>query len=209
MHSIDEVKYSEEVEPILREVFLNDNPFDRPFSPTISDRIVLFPIWTHLESCLIKCLVEAAKKVGDQGCYLSRLIEYGDNYDHCYILLSELSRFYASPSEFEQSISVQLHMVLSPEYVLFSEQGKWGLLVAEHFGVLGGSYEFIEKITKGLPNLQNQVYDWLNWIKNERMRTANQYLDGLPKLDWLLELLTHIYGPEVSLEMMRETGILL
>lgn len=209
MYTLTDKQFQEDAEPIFRKIFVNDDPFEAPFSSEIVSKMMLFPIWTDLESSFLQSLSKAAFREGDLGCYLSRLIEYDDCYNHCYIPLSELLKFYISPSDNEKSIREQKQIILYPEYAIFSEQGKWGLLVAEHCGVLGGSHQFIEAMRANLPNLDQQIYSWLSWLKLEKIRCNELYVGGqMPKYSWAEKLLVHLYGQESAKEMIIKTGIL-
>ncbi|MCU0536388.1 MAG: hypothetical protein MUD14_21075 [Hydrococcus sp. Prado102] len=197
MHVLTEAQYKLEAEPILRKIFINDYPFGQPFSPNIIARRVIYPCY-NLEQPFLEALTEAATKQGDIGCYLSVFWQFESQFSDCYILLSELFEGFISPIP-EKRIEIKLDMLIIPEYILYSAQGKWGLMISdEHHGLLGGSSEFIEVFYKFLPDFDNQAYNFL-----ERMQDLKP--DGsFKKLDWLSGMLAHVYGQEAAKKMLQE-----
>ncbi|MGK7874025.1 MAG: hypothetical protein AB4426_12145 [Xenococcaceae cyanobacterium] len=199
MHTLSEAQYQAEAEPILRRVFVNDDPFEEPFSPNITGRIIIYPCYNYLETPLIDALIAAASSLGDTSCYLTQLWRDEKEPNHCYIPLLQLHEFYCCSSGNNKLIE---KIKLLSEYVIYSGQGKWGLMVShEHHGMLGGSPEFIEAVYQVIPDLDRQVYDFL---KNFQLsKAAGMRLT----LEWLPELLTHVYGIDAAEKMLRETGL--
>jgi hypothetical protein len=48
MYILTEKQYQIEAEPLLRQVFINEDPFDEPFSPNVNSRMLVYPLydWT-------------------------------------------------------------------------------------------------------------------------------------------------------------------
>ena len=90
-------------------------------------------------------------------------------------------------------------MCVTPGYILFSEQGKWGLMVSdEHHGLLGGSSEFMRIFSEHTPDIDRQVYDFLEVMHDVRTDGSRK------KLNWLLQILSHVYGRENALDMIEK-----
>jgi hypothetical protein len=198
MYALTEEQYEIEAEPIFQQIFVKVDAFNKPFFPKIIARRIVYPLDNYLEQPFLEALIEAATKVGDIGCYLSVLWQFEGQPNNCYIPLSELLEGYTSPLS-EKTIEGRLNMCIIPEYILYSAQGKWGLIVSdEHHGMLGGSSEFIEVFYKYLPNLDNQVYDFLERMQD--LRPDGSY----KKIGWLSDMLSHVYGQESAEKMLKE-----
>ncbi|MBE9182618.1 hypothetical protein IQ268_29185 [Oculatella sp. LEGE 06141] len=204
MYPLSETQYRAEAESKLRQVFITDNPFGQPFSTSVAARKILYPFFSYLEEPFLVPLIKAAINVGDTGCYLTQLWrdENESSPNHCYIPLSELSRGYTAPPFSEELIEVKTGMKLLSEYVLYSERGKWGVMVShEHHGLLGGSLEFMDIVSQEIPDIDEQVCKFLDDFR--QLKVAGRHLT----LDWLPEFLEHVYGREVAERMLIETKL--
>lgn len=203
MRALTELEYQVEAEPILRKVFVNDNPFDRPFSPSITARRMIYPCECYVDQPLIDAVIAAAASSGDTGCYLSLLWKHSAHPNHCYIPFSEFSEAYNGTEENGRLVAVQLGLEVNLENVLYSSQGKWGIfLCQERYGLLGGSPEFIEEIRRSVPDLDTQVYGFL-----QNCRGFFEDLGMKPDLyqiEWLPGLLAHVYGPKKARKLLRD-----
>lgn len=73
MYILTEKQYQIEAEPILRQVFINEDPFDEPFSPNVNSRMLVYPLYDWTGSIFLKALIKAASDIGDREIYLSLL----------------------------------------------------------------------------------------------------------------------------------------
>lgn len=202
MHIISNTQYKLKVEPILRQVFINDNPCDKPFSPKITSRKIIYPCYNYLEKPFLYALIDGSFKSGDSGCYLSQLLLDENRPNHCYIPLSELLDGYTAPPYSKSLIEVKLDIDLLSEYVLYSAKGKWGFMVSdEHHGLLGGSSKFMKNFHKFIPDIDLQVYSFLG--KYQEAKRSGSSLT----LDWLSHLLSHVYGQETAKKLLQETNL--
>lgn len=207
MYVLSEPQFKLEAEPILLRVFVNDNPFDQPFSPNVMGRIIVYPCEGAIDSPLIDVLIAAAANLGDTGCYISLLpTAYpGDGPGHCYIPLSDFLEGYAGPPGSDMLIGARLGInPYTLDSVIYSASGKWGLMRShERHGLLGGPPEFIEEIRAGVPDLDRQVYGFL-----ERLRwllvDAGVNPPDVTRNKWLPGLLAHVYGPEAAEKILQE-----
>ena len=70
----------------------------------------------------------------------------------------------------------------------------------ERHGLLGGSRQFVESIVHALPDLRQQVEDFLAvWKQNQTRFGSN--------LDWLPRMLEHVYGEGHAQELMVRAGL--
>ena len=97
MYSLDDLEFQIKVEPILRKVFVVDNPFEEAFSTDITSRKIIYPIYNYPEQNLLEALIKAASVEG-AGCYLSLFWQSKGQPNHCYVPFSELVEGFASPS---------------------------------------------------------------------------------------------------------------
>jgi hypothetical protein len=198
MYSLDDAEFYTTVEPILRKVFVVDNPFGEPFSPDIATRKIVYPIYDYPNRNLLEALIKAASTEGDSGCYLSLFWQSEGQPNHCYVPFSELVEGFATPS-FGKGIAERLNMCIFPGYILFSEQGRWGLMVSdERHGLLGDSSEFIRIFSEHVPNIDRQVYDFLEVMQDVRTDGSRK------KLNWLLQMLSHVYGRENAVKIIKK-----
>ncbi|MBW4497538.1 MAG: hypothetical protein KME26_31625 [Oscillatoria princeps RMCB-10] len=204
MYSLTESQFYVEAEPILRNIFVKDDPFGRTFSTKISGRIIIYPCQDEIERPLIDAIIAAAANLGDTGCYMWAIYPKLTNFCHCYVPLSEFLEGYAGPVDSKQLIGYKLDM--NPYFLdgfIYSAQGKWGIRKShEQYGLLGGPPEFIEEIRKTVPDLDDQVYGFL-----ERLKQFKALSPQAMTLNWLPALLGHIYGSEAAEKMLQETGL--
>ncbi len=202
MYGLTEAEYKVQAEPILRKVFVNDDPFRETFSPNIIERVIVYPCDIDIEPPLLDGLIAAASSIGDKGCYLTQLWQSKGHVNHCYIPIQELLGNDGYFCEHEKLVEAGINMNYIAEYVMYLERGLWGVMVShEHHGILGGSPEFIEKIHELVPDLYEQVNLFLDRFQYFKAYGLN------PKLGWLPGLLTHVYGQETASRMLQETGL--
>jgi len=200
MYPLSEEQYRLEAEPILRQIFIHDDPFGDPFSTNITERVILYRCETYLETPLLDALIAGASILGDTGCYLTQTWRNNNEVGHCYIPLSELRSGFDS---FDEHIEVLLGTQLGSEYVLYSPQGKWGFMLShEHHGMLGGTSEFMACVRQLVPDLDKQVYDFLDTLGYYKFMMPNHVT-----LNWLPGLLSHVYGEETAKKMLEEKGL--
>ena len=205
MQIITHSEFTNKLEPILRRVFVNDNPFIRPLNDRVQARAIVYPCsagyW--IEPPLTDALITAASNLGDRGCYISLLWRPQNEPWHWYIPFEEFIEVYVEESQkyVEYQFSQQASLC---ETVIYSPQGKWGIILSHEFhGVIGGSAEFLEDIRSVVPFFDEQVYAFL-----ERLRYFKQtYRSELVTLDWLPGLLTNVYGKEVAEQILRKTSL--
>lgn len=196
MYSLNNAEYYQKVEPIFKKVFIKSDDCGQPFSCNISRRVIIYPIFVHPKSIFLEAIIQAGSIERDVGCYLTVFWKSFEQPNHCYIPFSQLLSF---AEDSEERIEKQLNMFIFPTYVLFSEQGKWGLIVSDtHHGILGGSSGFIELFSKLIPDLDNQVYDFLEDMQD--LRTDGSY----KKLNWLSGMLIHVYGEKKAHQILEE-----
>lgn len=204
MHTLTEKEFRLKAEPALRQIFVNDDAFDESFSSKIVARTIVYPCEQYIEPPLINAIITAASHLGDTGCYLYDLWAGKDSPIYCYIPFSNFFEAYLGTGKHEEYLGYKLGTSLSLENVLYSPNGKWGIMIShERHGMLGGSVEFIEKISQAIPDLDRQVYDFIK----ERLRREGKSPFSTGVLRLLPKLLIHVYGQTIAEQIMQEVGI--
>ncbi|HIK14502.1 MAG TPA: hypothetical protein IGS53_04310 [Leptolyngbyaceae cyanobacterium M33_DOE_097] len=149
----------------------------------------------------MSALVAAATQLGDQGCYITMGIRTPNEPYHCYVPLSELEAGYAGTDE-RNLIGTRLGMHVYNYYTtIFSDSGKWGIrIVEEGMGFLGGTQTFLQLLQALVSHLDEQGLLFLKALKG--LELAGSQLT----IEWLPELLTHMYGEELAITMLDENG---
>lgn len=202
MYALTDEQYRVEAKPLLRQVFVNDDPFNHPFSSRVTARRIIYPCSNYVEQPLIDAVIAAAFKIGDIGCYISLIWSNPDSTVHAYVPLSDFLEAYTGPPG-PQRIEVKLNMDIISENIIYSDTGRWGIMLShEYNGLLGGTPEFIELVQAAIPDLDLQVYGFLRRLqgfKSDRPLSVT--------LNWLPGLLTHVYGSEIAEKLLQETGL--
>jgi hypothetical protein len=188
---LSEVEFQTEAEVVLRRVFVNDDPYDQPFATGMHVRKILYEFWYELELPLLEAVMTAASDQGDRGFYVSVLerpaAKAQNRPYHWYVPFSDIAAY---------------HLLVGPlQNAIYSPNGRWGIMASdEHHALPGGTVAFVKMIQKFIPNLENQVYEFLEtWCANRANYGS--------KLDWLPGLLRHIYGSETAERLLREADL--
>lgn len=201
MYTLSQNQYQPEAEPIFQRVFITDDPLaNEIFSPAMKARIIFFALTQQIEIPIMDAVVASATNLGDSGCYISLTEQWKDSSaNHCYIQFSEFS--------LPELDLPKLGMHFVSDYFIYSSSGKWGVLVSSaYYGLLGGSPEFVEGVRTAFPELDRQVYDFLQYWKNDTDDRVSRG-DKSAIENWLPQLLTHVYGAEIAEKLLRETGL--
>lgn len=202
MYTLTETEFHLEAEPCLRKIFVNDNPFDHPFSSRVTARKIIYPCSNYVDQPLIDAVIAAASKIGDIGCYISLIWSNPDSPVHAYVPLSEFLEAYTGPPG-PQRIEVKLNMDIISENIIYSDTGRWGIMLShECNGLLGGTPEFMEEVQAAIPDLDLQVYGFLR-----RLQGFKSDRPLFVTLDWLPGLLSHVYGSKIAEKLLQETGL--
>lgn len=202
MRILKKADYHQEAEPILRQVFVKDNPSEEVFADKIQDRKIIYRYKYEIDPNFAQALIEAASSIGDSGCYLSLLWQTArpNHANHCYIPFSE---FWSTYVEKENENYSKIRFFCVSENVLYSPQAKWGIMFShEGYALLGGVSNFMAEISKLVPNLDSQVYQFLEYLQYCKANYYGTQLDW-----WLPRLLSHVYGQEIAERMLTETGL--
>jgi len=211
MHVISEIEFKTKVEPILRQVFLTDDPFGPPlFSSSIIERGILYTYAEKDEdedklgcSISINALISAATKLGDEGCYISSPlipVEFPDAARHCYVPFSEFYAGYTGSQGESNLIGVKTGVNPYHSCIFFSPRALWGIFLCEGpLGLIGGPKKFMEEIYNVQPDLYEHVYRYIKYLRPTEGIASTILL-------WLPVFLIHIYGQDKATKLLFESG---
>jgi hypothetical protein len=212
MYSLNDRDFKTETVDIVKQIFLNCNPLYPCFTEKIKNRCILFPCHEELnqdshtknDKHLLSAIVEAANSIGDTSCYISYL--YWDGHDgntNAFIPISDLTSAFGS--EANERMCVKLDMGMGWEYMIFSSESNWGVVVSQyiHYALIGGCDDFMNYFYQLFPEAKNQVYLFLKFIESSQKCKYDRL-----KIDWLSPLLIHIYGYKKAKELLIETKVM-
>jgi hypothetical protein len=195
MRILTDTEFQSEAEPALRKIFVSDDPFEKPFSPNVAVRMLLHDVFHVVESPLLEALIDAAYIEGDKGFFLSMLSSktHGLEVRNWYIPFSEISEYGENSKQFGYAFITA--------NVIYSPQGKWGVMASyDGIALLGGTQKFVEQIRLRIPDLDEQVF---KFIADQKWMSEN----GDDEQNWILELLTQVYGQEMGEEIFRKSKL--
>lgn len=204
MRILTEKEYTLEAKPALRQVFVNEDYIGKPFSSNITERRIIYEYHYELTPPLSNILINAVSTVGDRGIYWSLVWktpeEDWQHPNHCYISLSEFLPLYIEKKHKDYQ---KIKYFFISESILYSPQGKWGIMFSdEGYALLGGTNKFIDLVEQGFPELDSQIYHFLAQLKIYKQMYPHQ-----TNIDWIPELLAHIYGEEAAKKLLIKSQI--
>ncbi len=195
MRTLTKIEFQTKAELALRQIFISDDPFERPFAPNVAVRMLLHDVYYVVGSPFLDALIEAASIEGDKGFFLSMLVSktHRNQVTDWYIPFSEISEYNENNKQFEYAF-ITANAIYSP-------QGKWGIMASyDGIALLGGTHKFAEQIRLKIPDLDDQVF---KFIADQRWMSENYDKEQT----WILELLTQVYGQEMGEEIFRKSKL--
>lgn len=192
MRFLTTADYHAEAEPLLRNVFLSNNPRNPRFGPKAELKKLLYEYLTP-DPQVVETLIQVASTSGDQGFYLSVLVDQGKNFSHWWIPFEEVSLYFSSDPDIFQYAN---HF----ETVIYSSQGNWGLMSSfEHFGILAGVHDFVSQVCPKLPGIEEQIEGFLSYVSECKKEWGAERVD----LGWVPSLLNQLYGSEMAQSLLQ------
>ena len=162
-------------------------------------------------------LCNASLTEGDKCCFLLRLsfyeAEVGDSYWKCNddAFMRNCYKFpflwrldCDEPMQlYQSSPTYEIERTLILEYVIFSSSGTWSLIKPiGQYAFLVGEDEFIAKVEKAVPNLNEDIRIFLRNIHLEF-----QYSPNSINIDAVRDIILPIYGAEEAENLLQESGL--
>jgi hypothetical protein len=200
MKNLTEHEFCIESQPALRKVFLNDDPRRIKFGSSVESKIFVYEYWPPSIS-LTNAIIDTVLQFEEEGFYFSNLIRneegIGCDTHHWWIPFSDKSIYFSENTDI-------FHHVYQMENVLYSPNGSWGLMSSfERFGILAGSKNIVEGVYRKFPSMTNQIFDFLNYVKDTKAVYGNQNVD----ISWLFPLLVEIYDVDTASQMFKDLEI--
>ncbi|MDY7014290.1 MAG: hypothetical protein SVX43_11960 [Cyanobacteriota bacterium] len=201
INPLSEIEYHQKAEPQLRKIFLNDNYQLPSFGLNAEAKKVLYEYWTPDEQ-VMNAIARAAPNLGDTGFYISIINKRmpgtsSDIPEHWWVPFSELSTYLSVNTDI-------FHFAYQLENVIYSPQGKWGLMYTfDKYGILGGVESFMEEFCQSFPSIDQQILNFLNHARE----CINEYGLGQVNIGWLGGFLKQVYGSEQAKIMVQESQL--
>lgn len=199
MKALTESEYLLDAEPVLRRVFLNDNPLLPVFGEAVERRKVLYEYRTP-DTQITPVLVQVASELGDDGFFFSNLMRRASDpvdANHWWIPFDEVSIFLSCNTDI-------FNFAYQLENVIYSRSGQWGLMwTFENLGILAGTGSCIDKVCQIIPSIEKQVGNYLNSIKESKDTWGTENIN----ITWLPSFLEHVFGREVAIMMLEEAQL--
>lgn len=178
-------------------VFHSPDPFDEPFQSKIEKRLILYPFQYVPNNKQYIAIEAAAESIGEKNAYISQIEGYKKGPfregNHWQVRLSI--------NPFKNGFNHEDGWTGLMETAIYSTHGSWGLISShEWHAVVGGPNRFIETLAAKFPEVMTQTQNFLAAWKNNRDRYG-------VKIDWLPNLLAHLYGPETSHKLLMEAEL--
>lgn len=172
----------------VESVFRTTNPTDSPFQSHIQTRAIVFPVEFQFNHAQFHALRSALQSEGEISFYLI----YTEK-----LLLDRRARVHLLPVD-----ATNTYYNLTAEHLataLLSTRCTWGVLCSsESFALIGGATSFINVFFETLGQTRAEhAREFLEAWKMERDAIG-------AKIDWIPQLLLHIYGEEEARELLAE-----
>ena len=104
---------------------------------------------------------------------------------------------------YQSSPTHEIERTLTLEYVIFSSSGTWSLIKPiGQYAFLVGEDEFIAKVEKAVPNLNEDIRIFLRNIYFEFQESPNSI-----NIDAVRDIILPIYGAEEAENLLQESGL--
>ena len=164
------------------------------FSSRINHKFILYECSHFPDKEIVDAILSISSEINDRGIYMScrsaepKICNENGEFENWYIRLEDMS-------EVEADAANPIYKMASGYGAaqFYSPQGLWGLMTDyDYFGVFGGSDEIVKQIHEVIPNLDIQLFNFLEEMKRYELKTF-----------WLCDLLSHIYGKKKCRELMQ------
>lgn len=193
MRALSEAEFTREAKPAFERIFVSENPFECAFASAIEVRMILFPAHYTMESSLAKAVIKEMARRKENAFYFSILERpKADEQDRPY-------HWEIPANQLEEYRSLGYPFVL--ENAIYATDGAWGIMFShEHHALLGGAADFVQAVTKTLPQPGKQIEKFVEAWKHNHDRFGSD-------LEWLPRLLQHVCGNEQAQKLIANTGL--
>lgn len=217
LKTLSEIKAAKKA---FHKVFNTSYSFCNPFTSRIERKAIIFKQVYSLDEEHYQALGRSAQTLGESDAYVSE-IEFYDEKEYLtneMLEVEKLSEFLERTErirnlKFEERDHWLVDLGIYPYHViqivmgnaLYSTKGTWGILFSE-FGhaLIGGPTVFFQSLIEDIPDLENQVYDFLTYIHGHLIK----YPDTTKVIkSWLPTMLDQIYGSVKGQDLLKKTNL--
>lgn len=188
MEALSEREFQLQAKPMLRKIFIADDPYNESFAEGIQNRKILFEHCSYeMKPPLLTAIISAASARAEIGFFVSILDRPSEDKQHqpyhWYIPFSEIHTY---------------HSLVGPlQNVAYSPAGSWGMMFSdEDHSLFGGLPDIIDTVQQMVPNLDRQVLDFLKAWEDYSYHYGSN-------VEWIPRLLNHVYGEEQAAELLH------
>lgn len=117
--------------------------------------------------------------------------------------MTEFSQAYVGSENYPPLIGRECPYFQMMESAIYSPRGEWGIIVThEFFALLGGTSDFIDIIRSYIPDIDQQVLEFLHYVK-----TCAEIYGSFVGFAWVRPLLNHIYGEEYTKILLLDSHL--
>lgn len=100
-------------------------------------------------------------------------------------------------------LDIQEYLGVIPN-AIYSTNGTWGIIFFEDHALIGGSAAFLNSFKSNLPNVDEEVTEFLDYMKEE-LETYPNTKESVR--NWLPLVIEHVYGRAGANAMLKESGL--
>lgn len=191
MRVLSETEFVYAAEPLLRNLFAGNDPYQASFAAHVEAKLILFEYWYELEDPLLPVFVEVSLATGAHGLYVSVLDRPEQAHQH------QPYHWYVRFDHIEQYRS----LVGPLENVVYADNGQWAIMGSdEHHGLLACSASVYAYLIRAIPDIPQQVYRFLQyWAHNKKELQSD--------VSWVQPLLVGTYGAQQAEELLRTVNM--
>ncbi len=165
-----------------------------PFSSKVEKSLILCPdSGCVLDDEFMKSLVAVASKFGDDSFYMSANYKESSNENfssHWHVTFDEILNY--------QEITFP-HTI---QYTFYSPQSFWGIVSSDEIhSVFGGTSSFVNEVVKSVPEIENQVLDFLEYWKKFKKDYPQKV-----NTSWMETLLKNVYGEAQAKQLLIQAN---
>lgn len=198
MKFFSETEYSQKIEPILRKIFTEDDPYEGIFAETMPEKRIICgnEFYTDFSPPLSDAVIQAAERIGDRGFYWTAMLQQEPR--HCYLLFDEFKLPVEQVNQKDKDILDSFDVW---NHVIYSPSGQWGFMISRDdgkHGLIAGKKEFIQSIELSIPNFsfEQQIHNFLDYW--------SYYASNSYHTTWIFSLLTQVCGKEKAKKLLEE-----
>lgn len=202
MHIVGEEEFYEKADIAFSKVFVRDDTIGLSFSKQMINRTIVYPIYNDIHDAIpISFIIDAAREIGDKGCYFHRLGMFRRHEpDFFYYSFEDLLEYHDDSKP--KNRNYIYYPINQRPMVMYSENGYWGAIldISQRYGLLGGNDNFMNLLEKYFPKLKKRVFSYLYSFYIECNSDGSDYYT---QVSYMKPELIHIYGEIEAIRIIK------